>query len=119
MFVAPTHAPEKNSVFRTVDNKALNISWSAIIPNHTKGEGDMFGYEIEYRNKKTDNATVMEHVYGTWVYIEGLYGEGVYEVHVRCVVMVQSISLPTKFEKGPWSGWVQSEGEYVTAGKWL
>ena len=61
----------------------------------------MFGYEIEYRNEKIENATVMEHVYATWVYIEGLNSEGAYEVHVRCVVMVQSTPLPIKFERDP------------------
>ena len=116
VFVAPNNSPKIISVLRTDNNKALNISWSAIIPNHSRGEGDMFGYEIEYRNKKIDNATIMEHVYGTWVYIEGLNGEGAYEFHVRCVVMVQSIPLPTKFERGPWSHWMLSEGEHVTAG---
>ena len=61
----------------------------------------------------------MEQVSNNWVYIEGLYSEGSYEVRVRCVVMVQSIPLPTKFENGPWSEWKESEGAHVTAGKYL
>ena len=115
LVLAPNDAPKDISIIRTDDNKALNISWSPITPDHSKGQGDMFGYEIEYRNKKVENATVMEHVYATWVYIEGLNSEGAYEVHVRCVVMVQSIPLPTEFERGPWSDWMASEG-HVTAG---
>lgn len=103
---------------RTDDFKALKISWDPIIPDHTKGEGDIFSYEVEYRNKKIRNAIVSEQVFGNSAYIEGLYFVGVYEVRVRCVVIVQSIPLPTLYMKGRWSDWVESRGqEPVTPGE--
>ena len=114
---APDYAPTLIHVWRSHDDKALNVSWAAIIPDHSKGEGDIFDYEIEYRNKKIDNAAVLEQVSGTWVYIEGLYSKGVYEVRVRCIVMVQSIPMAMEYEKGPWSEWQESDGAPVTAGK--
>lgn len=118
MPIVPNHAPKLVSVLRTNDNKTLKISWSAIIPNHTNGEGDVVGYEIEYRNKKIDSAIVIERVLSTPVYIEGLSSEGIYEVRVRCMVMTQSVPLRTMYEKGPWSAWVESGQEHtVTAGK--
>ena len=116
IYLAPDRVPEKITVVRISNNEALNISWIAITPNHSRGEGDMFGYEIEYRNKKVDNAILMEYVSNNWAFIEGLYSKGAYEVRVRCVVMVQSMPLPTKFENGPWSEWIESEGAHVTAG---
>ena len=94
------------------------ISWKAIIANHSNGEGDAFRYEIEYRNKKIDDAAVLEQMSSIPVYIEGLSSEAVYEVRVRCMVMVQSIPLPTEYERGPWSDWIESDGHgHVTAGK--
>ena len=123
LLVAPKNPPKLISVLRVDDNKALNISWDAIIPNRSKGEGDIFDYEIQYRNiiqyrnKKILLATATEQVSGTWVYIDGLYFKGVYEVRVRCVVIVQSVPLDTMYEGSPWSEWVESKGESNTPGK--
>lgn len=115
LIVAPNYAPTL-TVVRYDDNKVLSVSWNPVIPDHRKGEGNMFGYEIEYRNKKIVNATVLEQVLGTSVQIEGLYSEGVYEVHVRCVVVVQSLPLSTEYERGPWSEWVESDGSTAPTG---
>ena len=115
--VAPNYPPDHISVIRVDNNTALNISWDPIIPDHSKGEGDIFDYEIQYRNKKIPLAMATEQVSGTWVYIDGLYFKGVYEVRIRCVVMNQSIPLTTDYERGPWSKWVESTGESSAAGK--
>lgn len=116
LLVAPNYSPNLTSVLRVNNNTALNISWDPIIPDHSKGEGDIFDYEIQYRNKKIPLAKATEQVSGTWVYIDGLYSKGVYEVRIRCVVMKQSIPLTTDYEGGPWSEWVESTGE-SSAGK--
>ena len=112
--VAPKYSPKLVSVLRYNDDTTMNISWNAIIPNHTNGEGNMFRYDIEYRSKEVNTST-MEQVFSTSVYIEGLYSKGVYEVRVRCVVLTQKKPM-LMYESGPWSGWVESKGQRTTAG---
>ena len=117
LLIAPKYSPKLISYLRVDDNKALNISWEAIIPDRSKGEGDIFNYEIEYSNKKIPLVMTKERVSGTWVYIDGLYFRGVYKFHIRCVVIIQSVPLVTMYEEGPWSEWVESKGESNTPGK--
>jgi len=115
--IAPKNPPKSVIVSRYDGDKIMDISWDAIVPDHTNGEGDIISYEIEYRNKNISKATTLEQVPNSPVNIEGLYPEGVYEVHVRCVVMIQSIPLPTEYEMGPWSEWVESKGFSTSTGK--
>jgi len=88
----------------------MEISWEAVVPDHSKGEGDMIAYEVQYRNLGMETGMVKEHVSSdvTSLTINGLSPRGYYEVRVRCVVITQ-IS-PPEFESCPWSEWIESDG---------
>lgn len=103
LFLVPETLPDPK-VVRINGRKDINVTWNAIIPDHTKGEGYVYRYDIRYYQfDDVDNSIVVEGKNTTEYRIMGV-GENVeYTVQVR-VVVINSTEPTLTFQFGTWGG---------------
>lgn len=89
---------------RSNNGTDIDVTWNAIVPNRTNGEGYVFRYDIRYFQYDDDiNSITLAGGNTTTYKIEGVSKDTEYTVQVR-VVVINSTEPRLTFQMGDWGG---------------
>jgi len=102
LFLVPEKLPDPKIV-RSNDGKDIDVTWDAIIPNRTKGEGYVYRYDIRYYQFDVSSSIEVEGKNTTHYKIMDVGENTKYTVQVR-VVVINSTEPTLTYQFGTWGG---------------